>query len=398
MKKILTFIRENWPIILITLAAAFFRFWRLKFPQEVVFDETYYAKFAQNYLTATPFFDVHPPLGKVLIGAGEKIFGNNSFGWRVVVAAFGTLIIPLSYLVAFKTFKNKATAIITSLLILFDGLFLVESRTGLLINTLLFFVLASYYFILRFDENRRWLDLVLGSVFTGCAISVQWLAAPLWLTLGVYLLLRRKLNFWQALVLILMPAGIYVLQMFFDLHQAEYHTFWQYFMWWNEQALGYHEHLKEGHPYASRWWTWLVLYRPVWFFAKTIDGKFNGVDAIGNPLIWWPALPVFIYSIFNAIKNRKNELYLLAASFILYYLMWILISRTQFQYYILPVLPFYFMVLAYYLQKIYAANKYFVYVYLILVAIVFFAFYPILTSNPVTDHYWRSLMIFRSWI
>ena len=38
-------------------------------------------------------FVVHPPLGKWIIGLGIKIYGNESFGWRVMAAVVGVLSI-----------------------------------------------------------------------------------------------------------------------------------------------------------------------------------------------------------------------------------------------------------------------------------------------------------------
>ena len=398
MKKIISFLKANWLIIAITIIGLILRFWRLKFPQEVVFDETYYSKFAHDYLTGQPFFDVHPPFGKILIALGELMFGYNSFGWRIIGAILGTLMLPLSYLVALRIFKNKTVAILTAALILFDGLFLVEARTGLLINSLTFFILLSYYFVLTFIENKKLIYFILGTISIGLAMSIQWLAAPFWLLLGIFLYWKKGLNWWRTLLFIFVPALVYALTIFFDRHQSDYHSYFQYIVWWHQQALGYHVKLKDTHPYASRWWTWLLMWRPVWFYSKTIDGRFFGIDGIGNPLIWWPALAIFLSSIYDLFRNRKMKFVIPIASFALYYLLWAGISRTQFQYYIMLVLPFYFMILAYYWEKLFRAHKTAGYLYLIIIAITFFAFYPILTAYPVSDHYWRSLMWFDSWI
>ncbi|CAI4216280.1 unnamed protein product [Parascedosporium putredinis] len=46
----------------ITALAFVTRFWGISHPNEVVFDEVHFGKFASYYLERTYFFDVHPPL------------------------------------------------------------------------------------------------------------------------------------------------------------------------------------------------------------------------------------------------------------------------------------------------------------------------------------------------
>ncbi|MBF2098936.1 MAG: phospholipid carrier-dependent glycosyltransferase, partial [Gloeomargaritaceae cyanobacterium C42_A2020_066] len=68
------------------------RFWGLNRLDPLVFDEVYYAKFAQDYLTGTPFFDAHPPLGKYLIALGIRLGGFNPIGYRWLNALVGSLV------------------------------------------------------------------------------------------------------------------------------------------------------------------------------------------------------------------------------------------------------------------------------------------------------------------
>src|SRR5205807_2713584 len=65
-----------------------------------VFDETYFANDAQADLQGKDYFDPEPPLSKLIIAIGIKIFGFNSFGWRVMSGLFGTALVPLMYLLA----------------------------------------------------------------------------------------------------------------------------------------------------------------------------------------------------------------------------------------------------------------------------------------------------------
>jgi len=46
------------------------RFGKLERFNTLVFDEVYYAKFANDYLTKTPFFNAHPPLSQYIIAIG----------------------------------------------------------------------------------------------------------------------------------------------------------------------------------------------------------------------------------------------------------------------------------------------------------------------------------------
>ncbi|MDR0221437.1 MAG: hypothetical protein LBI54_08560, partial [Lachnospiraceae bacterium] len=50
--------------------------------RETVFDETFYARTAYEYIHGLPAYERgHPPLGKSLISVGITLFGMNPFGW-----------------------------------------------------------------------------------------------------------------------------------------------------------------------------------------------------------------------------------------------------------------------------------------------------------------------------
>src|SRR5687768_8460394 len=90
----------------VILIAGVIRLVGLAHPQELIFDETYYAKDACWYVNASEALceraadapEVHPPLGKWLIGVGIRLFGFDSFGWRISAAVAGTATVALLYL------------------------------------------------------------------------------------------------------------------------------------------------------------------------------------------------------------------------------------------------------------------------------------------------------------
>ncbi|KAI6952665.1 hypothetical protein KC355_g13931, partial [Hortaea werneckii] len=59
----------------ITALAFLTRFWGISHPDQVVFDEVHFGKFASYYLQRTYFFDVHPPFGKLLFAFAGWLVG-----------------------------------------------------------------------------------------------------------------------------------------------------------------------------------------------------------------------------------------------------------------------------------------------------------------------------------
>src|SRR5687768_840516 len=56
-------------LAIIALLAVVTRFAFLYDPRAIVFDEIYFREFALRYQEGTYYFDLHPPLGKLILGA-----------------------------------------------------------------------------------------------------------------------------------------------------------------------------------------------------------------------------------------------------------------------------------------------------------------------------------------
>ncbi|BCY08573.1 phospholipid carrier-dependent glycosyltransferase [Actinoplanes sp. L3-i22] len=163
---------ENWldpyswlVTAVITVTAGIMRLAGVSDPKGYVFDEVYYPTDAWDMLQHGVEWDeksdsagyvVHPPLGKWLIAAGEKIFGNTELGWRFTAALAGTLMILILIRVAYRMFHSIVLAGLAGLLMTLDGFQLVLSRTSLLDIFLGLFVLASFAaMLLDRDHYRR---------------------------------------------------------------------------------------------------------------------------------------------------------------------------------------------------------------------------------------------------
>ncbi|HET6356748.1 dolichyl-phosphate-mannose--protein mannosyltransferase [Streptomyces sp.] len=155
--------------LMVAVFAGVLRFWNLGKPDAVIFDETYYAKDAwalinQGYegswpkdidkailadpdavtIPANPGYVVHPPVGKWVIGLGEKIIDFTPFGWRFMVAVLGTLSVLMLCRIGRRLFRSTFLGCLAGTLLAVDGLHFVMSRTALLDLVLMFFVLAAF--------------------------------------------------------------------------------------------------------------------------------------------------------------------------------------------------------------------------------------------------------------
>jgi len=169
---------NGWIVTVIIGAIAFvIRVVNLGYPNKLVFDETYYAKDAYSLLKFgyernwpsnanskiitgnvdvmqdTAAFVVHPPLGKWLIAGGEYLFGMNSFGWRFASLVFGTLLIMVTIRLVRRVSKSTLIGGLAGILLTFDGLEFVMSRTALLDIFVAFFVVAAVACLVA---DREW--------------------------------------------------------------------------------------------------------------------------------------------------------------------------------------------------------------------------------------------------
>jgi dolichyl-phosphate-mannose-protein mannosyltransferase len=294
-----------------------------------VFDELWFANDAHNDLLGKDYFDPEPPLAKLIIALGIKLFGFNSFGWRFMPALFGTALIPLMYLLARQLLAVRFFAVAAGVLTAFDGMTFVESRTAVIdIIPITLVVLAYLLFQLHLNADgviRRRLMIVLTGVTLGLALGAKWTALAAYGTIIVILALRLMLRWTRydsatggiaLLSLALLPAIFYGLSFIryltithgitnlaqpalsftpFHFHLG---AAWTEIAEWHRQTWIYHTTLKADHLFYSPWWSWPLDFRPVVYYYA---GQGLGVDQpsgsalvaeifnLGNPLIWWAA-------------------------------------------------------------------------------------------------------------
>jgi dolichyl-phosphate-mannose--protein O-mannosyl transferase len=190
-------------IIGVFLFSVALRFWGLGRFNSLVFDEVYYAKFANELLQGKYVFYSHPPVGHYFVAIGIWIgdrlpFGKDTANWltgslhstfsyRWMNAIVGSFVPLLVAAIAYQLSRRASYALIASLFVAADGLLLVESRYALNNMYLVAFgLLGQFCFLLALNRQgiKRWVWLAIAGVSFGASICVKW--NGLWFLLGAW--------------------------------------------------------------------------------------------------------------------------------------------------------------------------------------------------------------------
>lgn len=197
-------------ITIITILAFATRFYGISHPNQVVFDEVHFGKFASYYLQRTYFFDVHPPFGKLLFAfagwlvgyKGDFMFDNigDSYisnrvpyvAYRSMPAMMGALTVPTVFLIMWESGYSLPACVTAAGLLLFDNGHIGQTRLILLDATLIFFMALSVLCYIRFYKLRHapfsrkwWKWLLLTGVCLSCVISTKYVGVFTFFSIGV---------------------------------------------------------------------------------------------------------------------------------------------------------------------------------------------------------------------
>jgi dolichyl-phosphate-mannose-protein mannosyltransferase len=381
----------------VTLFAAVFRFPGLGYPAEEYFDEVYHAKTALQFLHGEPPTEwVHPPTAKLLIAVGVWLFGYVPWAWRLAPAVAGTLVAPVFLLLARRVLATERAALLSTALLLLDGVYLVQSRIAMTNVFAVLFQLLSALLVLRATEAETLplAGMAEAGAALGLAVSTRWTSLWAWGFLGLVFLGRRAKRAFRARELALgalafgvIPALVYLLSYVPWMRQG--HSVAEV-LHLQRDIWAYHANLRATHTYFSPWWTWPWLYRPTWYFWWSGEGVVRGIVAIGNPALWWASVPVSAWALATGARRRDPRRLFAGAGFFLMYLPWGVSPRTlNFSHYLFEAMPYACLSLGMLLDR--AWNGRFSLVargYLALVAALFVLFLPFLTAMTVPTWLW----------
>ena len=182
------------------------------------------------------------------------------------------------------------------------------------------------------------------------------------------------------------------------------------------RMFGYHAGIEATHPYSSPWWSWPLMLKPLWLYANSLNGMVSTIVLMGNPVLWWCSIPALValgaLLVRNAVKRRAGEqtflLLFILIPFIIQWLAFISITRILFIYHFTANLPFMIFALTYWLQLPFAREWHtkrskhialcLVVLFLLLVAVLFVLFYPVISGYPASYEYKESLRWLSGWV
>ncbi len=392
---------------------------------EVHFDEKYFVRTAEDYLNfQTPYEWTHPPLGKLILTGGIAIFGYNPFGWRIIGVVFATLMIALIYIVGKELFGTWIGAFASAFLLTFDFMNFAMGRMATVDVYVAFFSLASQLFFLIYIKSvlkNGWkaplLPMFLAVLFFALGFSTKWVVLFGFLgQLTILLALRLRE------VIKLKDGSSAKIVTFFDHPFLSLYAFlllavFVYFLTYIPNMLigdslidvfrlqgsmfHYHSTLVSTHPYASQWWTWPFILKPVQIFITYLPNNVASIImAMGNPAVWWVGFAFVILSVERAIRRRGFACIFITVLFFFQWLPYVLISRTTYLYHFYSSVPFLCLATAYFLNKYWSSKwmKAAALAYFAVVVALFGLFYPVISGMPASTSWIDSLKWLGSWV
>lgn len=115
-----------------------------------IFDEEHYIKDARSIIAGEGTLrPEHLPLGKLVIIAGMKLFGDNPLGWRFFPILLGAVGIVFFYLVCRQLKMSKTAAYLATFFLALENQTFVQTTVAMLDVSLLPLMLISFWLYLR---------------------------------------------------------------------------------------------------------------------------------------------------------------------------------------------------------------------------------------------------------
>jgi dolichyl-phosphate-mannose--protein O-mannosyl transferase len=406
---------------------------RRSFMNSTYFDEIYHPRTGYEFAHGLAVYETtHPPLGKVFIAASVRLFGMTPFGWRFPGTLFGVLMVPLLYAFARVLLRSNKWALFAAFIFSFDFMRFAQTRMATIDTYITFFVIAMYFCMYLYVREvdlyvkdrkgreavflrRSLLWLTLCGTMMGFAIASKWQ--------GVYGAMGLPILFFPALYkvyttepkyeaektritflacfgfFIAVPLVIYTLSYIpFVLAQGGGLRA----AWANQQHMfSYHSELIAEHDFASDWWSWPLMLRPIWLYVNRISSEINaGMTSFGNPAVWWFGIVATWVAIITIVREKlltktKTSFYVpvfLLVAYAAQFVPWMLVERLTFVYHYFPSVPFVVLLITWFFQR-YVKKPMITFTYAGITVALFVLFYPVLSGWPMNVQFVHRFLV-----
>ncbi|HLD21850.1 MAG TPA: phospholipid carrier-dependent glycosyltransferase [Patescibacteria group bacterium] len=346
--------------IILILLGLLTRLLFLSSPSQIVFDEVHFGSFASSYFTHQHYFDIHPPLGKLIIALGAYIGGYQSyvaahgaFPFHLIGDAYGSVpfiwfrffpalagaLIPAAFFYVLRQFRIRPLiAFLGGLSLVFENMLLVQSRFILIDAFLLLFGLFGLGVFLRArNKNYNMRLVIISGLFLGACASIKWTALGYLFIVGFFILSdlvvysKKHLPIKKILYCILrMMVGFVLIPflvyfMSFVIHfrllslpgsgdafmskQFQQKTIFGKFIELNNKMYVYNKSITKPHPDASTAFTWPTMNSPVyyWVNSDTTRAEKEKIYLMGNPVLWLCGIAGMLWLLFYGLKKYPHQ-------------------------------------------------------------------------------------------
>ncbi len=407
-------------------------------PSSAVFDEVHFGKFISAYFTHEYYFDIHPPLGKLILAGwgwlwnfqpgfsfeniGDAFPDNAYLALRFLPALAGALLPLVVYGVARRLGIGRPAAFLAGAFIALDNALLVQSRFILLDSFLLLFGFSAIYCYLTWRAGHTKWYLLAAGVLGGMAACIKWTG----ITFLALILILELVHLWQdrhttakrrlgPVIACLLAAPFLIYYAAFATHfllltksgpgdafmSPEFQhglagntyaddatlqplSLTEKFIELNEEMYLSNQRLTATHPYSSTWNTWPFMDRPIFYW---VAGPAR-IYLLGNPLVWWGSTLAVMLGLVTVAYTRviraPRVLLFLVGAWLVNILPFIPISRVMFLYHYFTALVWAVLLLAWFTDTLKKPKRPVLYaVGAALALFVFFA--PLSYGRPLSD-------------
>ena len=330
-------------------------------------DENFYVTSTRNMVDSgdyiTPMYHdkkrfAKPVLFYWLVAASYKTFGINLFSARLVSAFFGTLCIPLVYILARRMFDGR-TAIISALLLPGCYIHFQIARWAITDMTMSFFVMLAFYFFIRGlqDKSDQNTPYYLAYLCMGIGFMIKGPPAILIPALGVggFILILRdweklsqlRLGYGTVILLaIILPWFVTML----NIHGDEF----------KNHILGaeLRDRMVHDIPFSFYYFGVTLRYYLPWslFFIAALAVRLGFTSIIPSETSsekrYFASLPGKLKIRYRELTKEDNQPFLFCVLWILGPLLLFTLFRIEHSRYMLPVSPAIAMITAHFLSQL----------------------------------------------